>query len=240
MIMIVPDSILMPMKLKRTWRIIICCVVVIAVAAVFFFTRPSYALVLPEHPSWYSLGEPLFSLSFRKAFSSSHADVVFVMPGAGIPQSNGDIYLMRPADEGEDYPSVDIDENAMWAEALGDGRECIIYDSSSVYSSEIADYLLEADGNAFGVPYDGRVSDANIGRILSDAEGADKILLLTPQSSVMIARDNRTDIPVVMDFRDKAALTAARCDEYVSVNWNELISSALSSEPHLSYALIST
>ena len=229
--------ILEPMRRKRVLAAFLVCMAAAAMAAAVFFTRPGYAIVLPEHPSWYSLGEPLFSLSFRKTGDCRNADVLFVMPGMSVPETSGSVILMRPAESGEDYPVLDIDEAELWAAALGDGRECIVYESSDGAASAVAAALSARDGNAFSVTYDGRITDANLERTLRQMEGADKVLLLTPATSVMLARNGRLSVPAVMDFRDAGALTAASCSEVVTIDWGHLIRSALAGEAGLSYAL---
>lgn len=240
MILIGLDCILRRMRRKRAALIVpIIILLAAAIAAAVYFTRPSFAVVLPPHPEPYRLGEPTFTLSYRETGNPASADAVFVMPGAGIPATGGYVYLMRPAADGEEYDGIiDIDEAEMWKTALGDGRECIVFESSDADASAIAAALMEADGNAFTAVYDGRVTDANIGMVLRSAEGADSILLLTPSTSAMLLRGGRPGVPAILDFRDAAALTAGRCDGIVTIGWDALIRSALAGDPGLAYAFI--
>ena len=219
---------------KRVLAVVIIILAVLLGALVFFLTRPRVAIYEPGYPSGYEIISPSsFSLSYRVVSDPASADLALALPGAILPEGIEGITI------GGDGADLSIDESAMWMTAMGDGVECLLYESSDQYASKIAEDLLENDGNAYAVTYDERVSVENMQRLLSSVSGSDKLLLLTPSSSIRLVRENQVVADTVMDYRDAAAIETTDIDEAVSIDWDSTIRSMLSGNPELSYALVS-
>ena len=205
---------------KRVLAVVIIILAVLLGALVFL---SGYEIISPSS----------FSLSYRVVSDPASADLVLALPGAVLPEGIEGITI---GGEGAD---LSIDESAMWMTAMGDGVECLLYESSDQYASKIAEDLLENDGNAYAVTYDERVSVENMQRLFSSVSGSDKLLLLTPSSSIRLVRENQVDADTVMDYRDAAAVETTDIDEAVSIDWDSTIRSMLSGNSELSYALVS-
>ena len=122
----------------------------------------------------------------------------------------------------------------MWESALSEGAECILYESSDRIASDIAERLIEADGNAFEVTYSGRVSVANEEEIARKTADADTVLYLTPASSLRTMRTS--SIPAVVDFIHGAALETTAVSGTIGIDWDRTIEGLLSGSDALSYA----
>ena len=218
---------------RRVLSFILIIFIILGGALAFFLTRPRIAVFEPEYPPGYDIDSPAWmTLSYRRVSDPGAASAVIALPGAELPEGVEGVTI------GGSESSLPIDEKTMWKTVLSDGTECILYEASDQTARSIADSLLAVDGNAYEVTYDGRISVENIDRILDSVSGADKILLLTPLSSIRLIRNNSMDSTVVMDHRDAAAMETTDVDEAVSIDWESTIKSVLRDAPELSYTLI--
>lgn len=216
---------------KRIFMALASIASVLAALAVFFLTRPSVAILEPEYPAGYDLISPaVLTSAYRTVSRAEGADVVIALPGAELPEGTDGVVI------GSD--ELSIDESSMWKAALGEGRECILYESSDSVARSIAESLLASDDNAYAVTYDGRISVENMNRILSEVSDSDSLLMLTPSTSVRLIRENDTGTSVVMDYRDVAAMDTTIVNEAVCIDWDALIRSVLSDSAELSYTLV--
>ena len=216
---------------KRIFMALASIASVLAALAVFFLTRPSVAILEPEYPAGYDLISPaILTSAYRTVSRAEGADVVIALPGAELPEGTDGVVI------GSD--ELSIDESNMWKAALGEGRECILYESSDSVARSIAEGLLASDDNAYAVTYDGRISVENMNRILSEVSGSDSLLMLTPSTSVRLIRENDAETSVVMDYRDAAAMDTTIVNEAVCIDWDALIRSVLSDSAELSYTLV--
>ena len=218
---------------KRVLAISLIIMVILGIAVAFFFTRPGVAIIEPIYPQGYEINSPAYlSFGYRRVSNPLSASAIIVLPGAELPAGLDGTVIGGP---GSDLP---IDETRMWQAALSDGVECILYESSDMVAAEIADGIIASDDNAYKVVYDGRISVENIEKILESVSGCDKLLMLTPSSSIRLIRNGSIDADVVMDYRDAAAIEMPDVDEAVAIDWTSTIESVLSGHPELSYALI--
>lgn len=216
---------------KRIFMALASIASVLAALAVFFLTRPSVAILEPEYPAGYDLISPsILTSAYRTVSRAEGADVVIAFPGAELPEGTDGVVI------GSD--ELSIDESSMWKAALGEGRECILYESSDSVARSVAESLLASDDNAYAVTYDGRISVENMNRILSEVSGSDSLLMLTPSTSVRLIRENDAGTSVVMDYRDAAAMDTTIVNEAVCIDWDALIRSVLSDSAELSYTLV--
>ena len=216
---------------KRIFIALASIAAVLAAFAVFFLTRPSVAILEPEYPEGYDLISPaILTSAYRTVSRAEGADAVIALPGAELPEGTDGVAIGSE--------ELSIDESSMWKAALGDGRECILYESSDSAARSIAESLLASDDNAYAVTYDGRISVENINRILSEVSGSDSLLMLTPSTSVRLIRENDAGTSVVMDYRDAAAMDTTIVNKAVCINWDTFIRSVLDGSPELSYTLI--
>ena len=150
---------------KRIFIALASIAAVFAAFAVFFLTRPSVAILEPEYPSGYDLISPaILTSAYRTVSRAEGADAVIALPGAEIPEGPDGVVIGSE--------ELSFDESSMWKAALGDGRECILYESSDSAARSIAESLLASDDNAYAVTYDGRISVENMNRILSEVSGS--------------------------------------------------------------------
>ncbi len=209
---------------RRRIAALAAIIIILLAGTLLYLLRPTVAIIGPELPHGYELIPRSLSFSYRFT-DSAPADAVIVLSDEGY--------------EGEGFRlSDEIDASQMWKTALSEGRECLLYEESDTAAAAIAEALMEDDDNAFEVTYQGRIASASLSQTLERIGDADRIFLLTPASSIIIARSAQAEAPVVMDFRDSAALEITACGESVGIDWKGLIESIRAGEPHLPYALI--
>ena len=231
---------------KRRKLLIALPIAAIAAAAAiflsFYLTRPSVSVLSSALPDGFDVfGPSRLTSSFRLTGNASKADLAIVMPSVPVPSdAEGRVVLFgRAAEEGESPDLVLIpDPPLMWESALSEGSECILYESSDRIASDIAERLIEADGNAFEVTYSGRVSVANEEEIARKTADADTVLYLTPASSLRTMRTS--SIPAVVDFIHGAALETTAVSGTVGIDWDRTIEGLLSGSDALSYAFFSS
>ncbi len=225
-------------KKKSIVLLIILASLIVAGALLFYFLRPSVAFIRSDlFPSGYELPGPS-ALRYRLTGNPIGADLVIVSPDAAVPPGVPAYLFGREAEDGETVEAVlAIDNGRMWEQALRDTEIALLYEESSVYGREVADYLSSIDGNVRSVTYTGRISGANIETVRKEIAGAGIVFALTPSSSVEILRSAHS-WPVVMDIRDAAAMETTAVDEAVSIDWNKTVENLLAGRAELSYCLV--
>ncbi len=214
-------------------------ILLIAIVLAVILSRPSVAFISADLPDGFNLpGPSSITSSFRLSGNASSADLVIVMPWHSVPESGGLTVLFgRNPEDGETPDLVLIpDDEAMWELALSDGVECILYDESVQHARRIADHLLSLDGNAYAARYSGRVSVANYDQVIAEVGNADRILALTPSTSMRVLRSEGIP-PVVLDGLHAAALESTPFSASVGIDWNATVESLLSGSRSLRYAL---
>ena len=211
--------------------------ILIAAFLIFFFSRPSVAFLSSELPDGFSMEGPSFMTSrYRRTGNAGNASLVIVMPSVAVPDVDGTTVLVgRAAEDGESPDiSLPLDFSSMWGTALGEWRECILYESSDRHARSLAASLLESDENAFELTYSGRVSVANAVEIEAGIESADVVFYLTPSTSERILRSSAK--PAVLDFIHNGALERTASYGYVGIDWDSTVDALLSGRSELSYA----
>ncbi len=220
----------------------IIILVLITSLAVFHFTRPSVAFIASDSfPPGYRLPSPYSFFKYRRTGNAGNADLVIVAPDAAVPAGVEAYLFGRDAEEVESPAAVlAIDEERMWESAAADGSFAVIYEESSSRAAAIASHLAALNENAVPVTYMGRISSANIGQVVSavDASGADTLLMLTPETSMELIRDDGSR-NVIMDIRDAAAMETTEVESAVSIDWDASVENLLSGKAELSYCLLS-
>lgn len=216
------------------------CIVILLIAAALLFlfalTRPRVWYVEGDIPG-YSFPSPS-PLTLHWRLSGKDPELVIVPPMSEVPETDSyTVLLARPAEEWESPDEVLlIDDSALWAEALSGAVECIVYDSSDKAAERLCSALLAMDSNAFPLSYESKVSAVNYDGLREKAEGAERVFLLTPSTSIYYAR--HTDQDVVLDFRDKAALESTYAKYTVSVDMDRLTEGLLSGKTELPFTLL--
>ena len=229
------------MRKGRTALTIALIAAFIGCIAAFVLTRPSVAFVNPGFPEEYMDKLPsssIVSTAFRtirieeSGIGKASPDLAVFHAAGGNPGYDG-LSAVYGTDSIDGFDILfTLDETEMWKKALALGEKlglAVLYQEDDAYAPGIADSLAEALPGIMLIPYQGRITDVNIGEIEErlDANRISIVLMVTPSTSMDIMK--RSDLKFVVDFRDRAAISS-RTSYFVAPLWDEAVKKALDGE----------
>ncbi len=234
------------MRKKILWAMLLMAVIAVS-GALFFFTRPSVCLLVSSLlPEDYvnALSRPS-SVSFRyrsRVVSDSSyngkADLVIAMPPAETDDADA-VYIGRGQGR-----ILSVDEVSLFSYPLSLGSKDVfafIFDSSDEAAVSLSAALKEIRPDLVLVPYERRISSANIDEVLDmiSSSGASRVIIHSPLSALRFIQEADPSLRLYADWRDAAALKDLRKVIAIVPDWDMAIAAALdgSSDIPLHFAL---
>lgn len=153
-----------------------------------------------------------------------NGDLLILDPFSSSPESV-DIKSYRWGSSSENENDFIVDEEMLWSYALSKsvGTIAFLYPENL----SIAEILSEKYPDVKSISYNGRISNANYDDIISKLNGIENVLLLDPESSLLVLAEEKT---FFVDFRDYPALKDKDNVKAIVPDWNSAIKEALESE----------